>query len=77
MIRHSGARRCRIRFTPDAVEITDDGCGPFDSGAGSDSADSEATGHGLRGLRERAEVAGAALVVDRSADGGFRLRVGW
>jgi two-component system sensor histidine kinase DesK len=70
VVRHSGATRCTIRLAPDRVEIADDGRGP-DGPSPASSA-----GHGLRGLRERAEKVGAALSVGRGASGqGFVLRV--
>ena len=68
VLRHSGARHCWIRLTPSGVEIADDGRGPGAEPAG---------GHGLTGLRERAEAAGAALVLGRAEEGGFRMRVRW
>jgi two-component system, NarL family, sensor histidine kinase DesK len=67
VVRHSGARHCRVTVDPLQVEITDDGAGPGRSEAG----------NGLTGLRERAEAAGAQLLVEGPAEGGFRLRVGW
>jgi two-component system sensor histidine kinase DesK len=78
VIRHSGARRCRVVVQADGVEVSDDGRGPVaDPDARHDGEPAQATGHGLAGLRERAAAAGAAVTVGRSADGGFRLRVGW
>jgi two-component system sensor histidine kinase DesK len=65
VVRHSGAKRCRVRITPDEVEVTDDGTGPT-GGTG---------GTGLAGLRERAEAIGGTLTVGRAAEGGFSLRV--
>ncbi len=70
VVRHSGARRCAVRLSPDAVEIVDDGRGP---GPGSP----DPSGHGLAGLRERATQAGAVLTVAHAPEGGFVLRVGW
>jgi two-component system sensor histidine kinase DesK len=71
VIRHSGASACRIRVSPDEVEVCDDGQGPGDAGG-----DEPATvGHGLVGLRERAHAAGGSLHVGRGAEGGFSLRV--
>ena len=67
VIRHSGARHCRVTVDPARVEITDDGSGPGRTVAG----------HGLAGLRERADAAGAQLLIGGTDDGGFRLRVGW
>jgi two-component system sensor histidine kinase DesK len=66
VLRHSGASRCRVRIGPSIVEITDDGTGtPADP----------SIGHGLRGLRERAEAVGGSLSVWRVPDGGFALTV--
>ena len=69
VVRHSGARHCWIRLTPDGVEVADDGRGP-----GRGPAEG---GNGLTGLRERAGAAGASLVLGRAEEGGFRMRVGW
>ena len=74
VVRHSRARRCRIVVDRDGVEIVDDGRGPAPPPA---SGGGWMLGSGLRGLRERAEAAGATVVVGAGADGGFRLRVGW
>jgi two-component system, NarL family, sensor histidine kinase DesK len=67
VVRHSAAKRCRIRVTANEVEIADDGRGPSEAPDGA--------GHGLAGLRERAEAAGGTMSVGRSAEGGFLLRV--
>jgi two-component system sensor histidine kinase DesK len=66
VVRHSGARSCRVRLTAGCVEVCDDGHGPGPSAGGS----------GLAGLRDRAESAGFALETGRSPEGGFLLRVG-
>jgi two-component system, NarL family, sensor histidine kinase DesK len=66
VVRHSGAKRCRVRVTASEVEVTDDGRGP---------SSGDATGHGLVGLRERAEAAGGSITVGRSPEGGFSLLV--
>jgi two-component system sensor histidine kinase DesK len=71
VVRHSGARRCTIRVGRDRVEVIDDGRGPV-----SDSEEGAGGGHGLRGLRERAERMGGHLTVGRpTQDRGFLLRV--
>ncbi len=83
VIRHSGATRCVIRVTPDEVEIIDDGTGPgqcprVQAAPARDPdawPDRPAAGHGLTGLRERADAGGAVVSVGRSALGGFALRV--
>jgi two-component system sensor histidine kinase DesK len=74
VVRHSGASRCLVRVGPGTVEITD-------NGAAARGAPAQATvvhrpaGHGLVGLRERAEAAGGSLSVGSAPDGGFRLTV--
>ena len=68
VVRHSGARLCRVRLSPRHVEVADDGCGP---------ASSASTGSGLTGLRERVETAGARLQIGRSDLGGFIVKVTW
>lgn len=64
VIRHSGARRCRIELAADRVEVSDDGQGPG----------SAAPGHGLTGLRERAAALGGAVVTEDLRPG-YALRV--
>jgi two-component system sensor histidine kinase DesK len=54
-----------VRITAGEVEIADDGRGPGPATGG----------HGLIGLRERAEAAGGSLSVGRSPLGGFSLLV--
>jgi len=66
VVRHSGARHCTVRVGVDFVEISDDGRGPNGE---------TVKGHGLTGLRERAEQAGGQLAVGRTPEKGFRLRV--
>ncbi|MFI6782060.1 sensor histidine kinase [Micromonospora sp. NPDC050276] len=67
VVRHSGARCCVIRVHPDRVEISDDGRGP---------SIPDANGHGLVGLRERAQRLDAVVTVGgRPEGGGFLLRV--
>jgi signal transduction histidine kinase len=67
VIRHARARRASVRvaYLAGAVglEILDDGVGPT----------SPAPGHGLRGMGERAALAGGALSYGRGETGGFRL----
>jgi len=80
VVRHSGAKRCRIRVTPREVEVTDDGHGPGPASAGwqlpaGDAGAADGTGRGLAGLRERAEAAGGSLSVGRAPERGFTLRV--
>jgi two-component system sensor histidine kinase DesK len=74
VIRHSGARKCRIDLRSNRIEICDDGRGP---GTVDGDTPGGHPGHGLAGLRERASAAGASIVVGRSPMGGFLLRLVW
>ncbi|MGC4943968.1 sensor histidine kinase [Kribbella sp. DT2] len=65
VVRHSAARKCTIRVTAQQIEVLDDGRGPTGSSGG----------HGLIGLRERADAVGATLSVGQAPGGGFRLAV--
>ncbi|MGW6195683.1 sensor histidine kinase [Kribbella sp. NPDC055110] len=67
VVRHSGAKRCTIRITAAQIEVLDDGKGPTPGGG--------ASGHGLIGLRERADQVGAGVQVGEAPGGGFRLAV--
>jgi two-component system, NarL family, sensor histidine kinase DesK len=74
VIRHSGARTCRIRLTPGdhelSLEVSDDGRGP----GGQDA--SQPSGAGLRGMSERLGAEGGSLslgAADPSRGQGFRL----
>jgi two-component system sensor histidine kinase DesK len=65
VIRHSGARSCRVLLEPTRVVVYDDGTG----------AHPDDSGHGLTGLRERAAAAGAVLVTRTLEPHGFALQV--
>ncbi|GAB3832179.1 sensor histidine kinase [Kribbella italica] len=65
VVRHSGARKCTVRISAQQIEVLDDGRGPSTSPGG----------HGLIGLRERADQVGATLSVGQAPSGGFRLAV--
>ena len=65
VIRHSRASTCRVLLSPTSAEVCDDGVG---------AAPGAASGSGLHGLRERAAVAGATVVI-RSLDPGYSLAV--
>jgi len=86
VVRHSQAARCRITFTPDGVQVDDDGAWRPAVPAG--SADPEPApgtspwsgqwsgrGTGLDGLAERVRQAGGTLSTGPSELGGFRLTV--
>jgi two-component system sensor histidine kinase DesK len=75
VIRHSGAKACRIRlFDRDrelSLEVSDDGRGPA-----SQQADSAHRGTGLRGMSERLGTAGGRLSLGAADPGrghGFKL----
>lgn len=67
VVRHSSAKKCTIRISARLIEVIDDGKGPTPGGG--------ASGHGLVGLRERADQAGASVQVGQADGGGFRLAV--
>ncbi len=68
VIRHSGAKRCRIAFSRDAdrvrVDVVNDGWRVPQTPAG----------NGLRGLAERLAAVGGEVQATAQPDGGFRLR---
>jgi two-component system, NarL family, sensor histidine kinase DesK len=76
VIRHSGARTCRIRLIQHprelSLEVSDDGHGP-----GGQQADQQAPhGAGLRGMSERLSTAGGRLslgAADPGSGRGFKL----
>jgi len=69
VIRHSGARNCRIDVQPGptavSAEIVDDG----------HAVEPNGSGNGLAGLRERAERLAGTLEAGPAPGGGFRLSV--
>jgi two-component system sensor histidine kinase DesK len=72
VIRHSSARECWIELGAKRVTVRDDGAG---SGAAASPASTDASGNGLRNLRERAETAGARLRSGPRDGGGYALEV--
>ena len=72
VIRHSGASRLDVTVTPGPestrLEIADDGRGIA-------SGRSPSRGHGLTGVRERAESIGGTVEAGEGPSGGFRLKV--
>lgn len=67
VLRHAHAASCWITITEGNLSVEDDG----DSLAGSTE------GHGMRGMRERARLAGAALTIGDSEHGGTKVAVQW
>lgn len=65
VVRHSGASVCAIRFEPEAegfsVIVQDNGVG---------LSKGKASGHGLRGMRERLEFVNGSLSIRTGGDGG-------
>ena len=78
VVRHSGARECRIRCGVAGdrafVEVADGGPGGERDGRRSAPLAERDGGHGLRGLAERLEAAGGTLRGTPLPDGGFMLR---
>jgi two-component system sensor histidine kinase UhpB len=70
-VRHAGARRIAIEAQPQAqivtVTVRDDGRGLPASGF--------VAGHGLLGMRERADILGAMLEITNPASGGTVVRL--
>lgn len=80
VIRHSDARSCRllIECGPEAASaaVIDDGSGPHEgNGRGSQQNGEHPGGHGLAGLRERAERLAGRLEAGAGPQGGYRLSV--
>lgn len=67
VLRHAHAASCWITITDEALSIEDDG----------DSLSGSSEGHGIRGMRERARLAGAELSIGESSHGGTKVAVRW
>lgn len=66
VVRHSNAQHCRIEFSDTWLSVTDDGIG----------LGAPASGHGLGGMRQRADTAGAVLTLGAGIDGsGTEIRL--
>jgi signal transduction histidine kinase len=68
VLRHAGAASARVAVTTSGrmleVDVTDDGRG---------GAAARSTGHGLRGMTERATALGGQVVTGPGVDGGWRV----
>jgi signal transduction histidine kinase len=76
VLRHAGPGvRATVRVTYDptgiALEIADDGCGLVGTPGEKSDEQREAGGHGLDGMRERAESVGGILTAGPHPNGGF------
>jgi two-component system sensor histidine kinase DesK len=67
VLRHAHATTCWIHIAPGVLGIEDDG----------DSLSGSHEGHGIRGMRERARLAGAHCEIGTSAHGGTKVAVSW
>ncbi|MDQ0644774.1 sensor histidine kinase [Microbacterium murale] len=66
VLRHAEARTVTVRFAPGKLAVIDDGAG---YGGGE--------GNGVRGMRERATMSGAAFAVRADRNGGTHVEVTW
>lgn len=70
-LRYAGPTTARVSlsYTEDElrVEVVDGGCGRVDGTP-------QAAGHGIAGMRERAEAVGGALIAGPAPEGGFRVQ---
>ena len=70
-LRHAQAAEARvsIRYSPESIglEVADNGIGPSKNG-------STRSGHGLDGMRERAELFGGKLTTEPNPGRGYRVR---
>lgn len=74
VVRHSDARHCTITLSPNQIRVTDDGRGVNREDGGAVSG-VVGGGNGLRGLRERARLAGATVTTRHLEPSGFEVVV--
>lgn len=74
VLRHSNASTCTITLEPARLVVSDDGQGTRQSAIAAQDSD-VCGGHGLVGLRERAERSGATVRTRSFAGSGFTLEV--
>ena len=67
VLRHAHAASCWITIEDSTLSIEDDG----------DSISGTREGHGIRGMRERARLAGAELTIGESSHGGTKVAIRW
>lgn len=73
IVRHSGASACTITVEGNRLVVCDNGCGI--AVAESELSRSEVAGNGLRGMRRRADAAGAELAITTPDGGGTAITV--
>jgi signal transduction histidine kinase len=77
VLKHAGPARATVavRYHDDAVRlvITDDGRGAAPVANGNGNGNGRHTGHGIVGMRERAELYGGSLAAGPRPGGGFRV----
>lgn len=75
--KHSKARHVSVRLCRESANVTlrvcDDGIGMPEA----DSSGSFGTGHGIRNLRERAQMTGGQMLVGSAQSGGTRVEINW
>ncbi|PYI37764.1 sensor histidine kinase [Arthrobacter psychrolactophilus] len=67
VLRHAHATTCWISIEERSMSIEDDG----------DSLTGSHEGHGIRGMRERARLTAARIVITESVHGGTRVALSW
>ena len=74
VVRHAHGARARVRVAREdervVIDVTDDGRGAVPVGAPAP----DGSGHGVRGMRERAEAAGGTLEAGPRPEGGWHVR---
>lgn len=73
VLRHAGASEVSVTIIPGSLIVADDGRGP----ASDAPAHGAIEGNGVRGMRERAAAAGAALEFGPGPAGGTRVELRW
>ncbi len=78
VVRHAHGSRATVRVAHEdgrvVIDVTDDGAGAGVGAGGSGAAVPDGSGHGVRGMRERALAAGGTLEAGPRAGGGWRVR---
>ena len=79
IIKHAGSVSCDVVLTYRPASLTvvvvNETPAPGDTNRGRADADADAEGHGIAGMRERAELFGGSLSAGRLPGGGFEVRL--